>query len=165
MVLAVRGLCSQSRPWTQKSGPSSSVQRHDPIQKNSHPTEQPGKLIPPDRYGLFYQVAGSLRHSQPRGFDSDGSSASVYRRSYIAGPLLRVSCDTGGFATPGSEQDAYHTPASANKTAWSRATSKRWRSTYKKPYRTIGIGTQDCLSSSLLTGNPLTTLQALCWLA
>jgi hypothetical protein len=40
--------------------------------KNSHrcssafPTERPGKPIPPDHYGLFYEVAGSVRHSESR---------------------------------------------------------------------------------------------------
>jgi hypothetical protein len=39
--------------------------------------KQPRKLIYPDHYGLFYQVARSLHHSQSRGFDS-GESA-VYQ--------------------------------------------------------------------------------------
>jgi hypothetical protein len=36
--------------------------------------QRPSKLIPPDHYELFYQVARSLRHSQSRGFDSGGSA-------------------------------------------------------------------------------------------
>jgi hypothetical protein len=40
----------------------------------AYPTEWPRKLIPPDRYGLFYQLAGSLSHSQPRGFNRGRSA-------------------------------------------------------------------------------------------
>jgi hypothetical protein len=51
------------------------------------PMKRPRKSIPYDRYGLFYQVARSLFHSQSRGFDSGRSTcvalASVYRGSYI----------------------------------------------------------------------------------
>jgi hypothetical protein len=36
--------------------------------------ERPRKLIAPNHYGLFYQVIGSLRLSNPAGFDS-GESA------------------------------------------------------------------------------------------
>jgi hypothetical protein len=52
----------------------------DPIQNDSHrcskalPMERPRKPIPPDCYGLFYIVAASLGHSQPRGLDSGGSA-------------------------------------------------------------------------------------------
>jgi hypothetical protein len=50
------------------------------IRKDNHrcrraiPTKRPRKLIPPDRYGLFYEVAGILSHSQSKGFDSSGSA-------------------------------------------------------------------------------------------
>jgi hypothetical protein len=66
---------------SQKSGPNTSVQRRDPVRKDTHrcsmalPTERPRKLIAPDRYGLVYQVAGSLSHSQTRGFYSGGRAS------------------------------------------------------------------------------------------
>jgi hypothetical protein len=37
--------------------------------------ERPRKPIPRYRYGLLYEVAGSLCHSQSRGLDSGGSSS------------------------------------------------------------------------------------------
>jgi hypothetical protein len=74
-----RYYCLQVRPDTsnvtpvqpvmateQGLGPNVTVQHWNPIWKNSHPcsmvlpTEQPRKLRPPDRYGLFYKVAGNL---------------------------------------------------------------------------------------------------------
>jgi hypothetical protein len=36
---------------------------------------RPANTVPPDRYGLFYEVPGNLRHSQSRGFDSGGSAS------------------------------------------------------------------------------------------
>jgi hypothetical protein len=51
------------------------------VRKHSHrcsrvlPTEQPRKPISPDGYGLFYEVAGSLRHSQSGGFNSNRSAS------------------------------------------------------------------------------------------
>jgi hypothetical protein len=39
------------------------------------PTEQSRKPKPSDRYGLFYQVAGSLRHFQSRAFGCGGSAS------------------------------------------------------------------------------------------
>jgi hypothetical protein len=65
-------------------------------------------------------VAGSLRHSLSRGFDSSGSSCyqvllpfritagATYE--YWAGPQHGIPSNTGGFAALGSEQDAHHIP-------------------------------------------------------
>lgn len=60
----------------QESGSNAPAQCQGPVWKGSHkcsrafPTEQPKKHLLLDCCGLFYQVAGSLRHSKSRGFDS-----------------------------------------------------------------------------------------------
>jgi hypothetical protein len=52
-----------------------------PVRKDSNrcswtlPAERPRKQISPDRYGLFHQVAGGLRPSEPGGLHSNGSSS------------------------------------------------------------------------------------------
>jgi transposase InsO family protein len=81
MVSKVQHLCNRSRTSDQDLGRDASVQRWGPVRKDSHrcntalATEGPRKPIPPDRYGLLNQVAGSLRHSQSRGFDGGGSAS------------------------------------------------------------------------------------------
>jgi hypothetical protein len=73
-------LCGKSRAPNQGSGPHAPIQCWGPIQKDNHrcsstlPIDWPKKPIPPDRYGFFYKVPGSLQHSQSGGFDSGGSS-------------------------------------------------------------------------------------------
>jgi hypothetical protein len=83
MLRSDAGSITPMQPVTapnQDSGPNASVQCGGSIQKDSHqcsralPMEQRRKLIPPDRYGLLYQAAESLCHSQSRGFDSGRST-------------------------------------------------------------------------------------------
>jgi transposase InsO family protein len=65
----VQHLCNQSWHPNQKSGPNASVQRWGLIWKDTHRrgrallTKQPRKTIPSYCYGIFLQVARSLRHS------------------------------------------------------------------------------------------------------
>jgi hypothetical protein len=74
VVPTVRHLCSQSWPPTRDRG-----QMHQYIDvEGSFP---PRKPIPPDRYELFYQMAGNLRHSQLKGLDSGGSASYQFLRS------------------------------------------------------------------------------------
>jgi hypothetical protein len=78
LVLTMRHLRGQSRPPNQESGPCASVQCRGPVRKDSHlrsrtlPAGRPREPIPPDRHEQLYQVAGSLRHTQPRSFNSGG---------------------------------------------------------------------------------------------
>lgn len=70
--------CTQCYTCAASLGPR--TKNRGPVRKESHRcsrallTERPKKPIPPDRCGLFYNVAGSLRHSQSGGFGSGGRS-------------------------------------------------------------------------------------------
>jgi hypothetical protein len=80
MVLNVRHLRRNSRPLDQDFGPDAPVQCLGAVREDSHrcsrslPTEQPRKSMRPDPYGIFYIVAGSLRHSESKGFDGGRSA-------------------------------------------------------------------------------------------
>jgi hypothetical protein len=72
MVLVLRHLCSQPRG-------QGLVQQYNvwaPFKRIAINVAGPiPQISQENRYGLFYQVAGNLSHSQPRGID-DGGSAS-----------------------------------------------------------------------------------------
>jgi hypothetical protein len=127
LVPTLQHLCSQSRTLDQESEPNASVKCRGTIRRDSHwrswalAKERPRKPISPGRYGLFYEVAGSLRHSQSRGFSSDVCASyklilSLWNSTGATKwpwTWFRVSSDTEGFATPGSEQDAHQAPETA----------------------------------------------------
>jgi hypothetical protein len=81
---AVRHLCSQSRPPNQESEPYAPVQCRGPVRQASNrcssslPTVRSKQPIPPDHYALFYEVAGSLGHSESGGFYSSGSAVTNF---------------------------------------------------------------------------------------
>jgi hypothetical protein len=174
MVSAVWHLCSQLRPLIKELGPNASVQHLGPIQNDSHQcsralsTEWPRKPVPPDRCGLVYQVARSLCHYQPRGFQSGGSISYqllLALRSTTAATVTRaVTSSLILYRTLSNAWEwARHIlcACTCSWTAWSNATSKQLRSTYERlSHGTQGIGMHDYRSSSWLTGHSLTTLWA-----
>jgi hypothetical protein len=110
-----------------ESGPNASVQCWGPVRKDSHrcsrglPIKRSRKLIPPDRRGLFYEVAGSLRHAESRAL----TGAEVMITNFFcrfSGPR-QLHRDQGRnfkshliqevFAMPESKQDMHHAPATA----------------------------------------------------
>jgi hypothetical protein len=87
-------------------------------------TERPRKVILYDRYGLFYEMAGSLRHSKSRGFGGGGSSSHQLLRFGI--PQELYSDQSRNFESRPLQEVLHHPPCTRSRTAcWSATSNDR----------------------------------------
>jgi hypothetical protein len=93
----------------------------------------------PEAYAILSQEASTLAEALVVNFCRFGVPRDLHSNQ---DRNLRVSSDTGGFATPGREQDANHAPATAvGRHGGTLYQNVRSRSTYERSHPTRGIGT------------------------
>jgi hypothetical protein len=106
--------------------PGASVQRRGPFRKDCHrcrralPTERPRATTPPDRYSLILRSGRKPTPFPTRRFRQ-------WRKRWL--PTSSAALEYRGCY---SDQGRNFKTRSRNRTAWSIATSKRWRSTKEK---------------------------------
>jgi hypothetical protein len=163
MVPRVWQLCGQSGPTDEEWGPNSPVKRWGAVRRDSNwcsrtlSTELPRKPIPPNRYGLFYEMAGSLRYSQSRGFNhsrSPGYELLLRVRLITSYTVIRAVTSNlicyRKFYSASEWANRPPGPCTSSRTVWWSATSRWWKNTCGRSSRYIkGTGTRDYSSFSL----------------